>query len=1013
MKSNHSKIRSILYGLLSAVLSGMLWPANEACAQKINDGVNLSVNDQIYFGHYNHATAISESNNGFKIDTHEGGVERPVLWRVMGKENLSNGALTLMSEYVLDTCIFGGTAWNGSYIQSRLNGATFLSNFTAQEQGLITESSVLTPTYDPSTEGNLNTDPSWSSTVTSPQDKFYLPWGTPNRGSSGTVGNKMFWGLAGGTIGADSVPEKEAGLRSTVSMIDNVTYWLRTTTPNSEEGLVVDSNGDTNSKSVNLYMGLRPIFRLDTAKVIYAAEVIESTELNRLDQIPVDKNYLSEETLIASKGSGGSVYKLTVLNNTGLSLDFATSPTPTFDLDEILTGAGGEEVFVKPGDTLQLGGISTSTGGNTPNRLVYKLVDGAGTVARYDDTTGFGLNAINLVARNIYTSDDNEDNIEPGPLSDNNSYTAYLWAQQDCTTRSHEGSHPKYFTLTVRDDNQAPVLSKVKVERSYEDTPSVSVSAGDTATVTFHINESGGGGKYYYYVDSTSSATLPPVTVTAEEIITLALNQTFGGPVPSSVPITIPYSSGKQSFTTGGNQTVTLYFKDNKHYTIYIAAKDDVRNVSNLLTIPIPPYVPNNPPVAKSPVPTQYLGVGETLYLGAREIADDPDLDDPLSMTIQTPSNSSIATASINLAGQLEITGVATGFTTVVVTVDDHTPIPPFPSATVDVTVEIAVLESTPTAAIDYVEEALTNLAPGYYVIGGDTLEIRPGDTCTIADRWIGTTLSIRRVRPGVPSVSSKVQTLVIPARPDAPEVKTVSESFVGYNDGWITGVSSAMEYRPDTATTAEWTPIAARYIENLPAGDYLVRSRAVPGQQFVGTPTLVTVKKGYPVNPDNPIQRLISLPNVAGITLSPPAGLHQTASGTHFTFTLMPNDGGTPPHVRTSRIINGEQEVLTGVANGTGGYDYVIRNVQTEVAIYIGPTVGLTAIEPDLTVWASGSRLYVKTEHEDTAVIYALSGQVVKRAEVSQGTTSIPLNAGIYVVTLKDSGVKRKISVR
>jgi hypothetical protein len=366
--------------------------------------------------------------------------------------------------------------------------------------------------------------------------------------------------------------------------------------------------------------------------------------------------------------------------------------------------------------------------------------------------------------------------------------------------------------------------------------------------------------------------------------------------------------------------------------------------------------------------------------------------------------------ATVNLiGGQLEITGDAPGVTTVKVTVDDQSPIPPA-AGTVDVTVEIVVHESMPAAGIDYVDEALTSLLPGHYVIGGDTVEILPDDTCFIAEEWIGTTLSIRRVQPGVPAVSSAVQMLSIPARPNAPVVNAVNESFEEYNDGWMTGVSSAMEYMPDTVG-AVWTPITARYIENLPAGEYLIRSRAVPGEQFVGTAVRATLQQGVKRTPSNPIQRLVSLPGVREVVMSPPAGVHVVTSQSDFTFTL--KFSGTPSLVRTSRFIDGEQEVLTGTANATGGYDYVIRNVQTEVAVYISPATGLTVTEAERTVWASGDRVYVKTEREDTAVIYALSGQVVRQAEVSEGTTSIPLHAGVYVVTLEESGVKQKVIIR
>jgi hypothetical protein len=345
------------------------------------------------------------------------------------------------------------------------------------------------------------------------------------------------------------------------------------------------------------------------------------------------------------------------------------------------------------------------------------------------------------------------------------------------------------------------------------------------------------------------------------------------------------------------------------------------------------------------------------------------------------------------------------------VEVNDQSPIPPGAGKDT-ITVTIAVLEDTPAAGIDYENETLTNLsAPGDYVINGDTVSIPSGvATYPLAEKWIGATLSIRRILRGYPAADSHVQSLPVPARPEAPGANAVDESFEGYNDGWITGVSSAMEYMPDTAA-AVWTPITDRYVENLAAGEYLVRSRAVPEQQFVGDTVRVTVQKGYKRTPASPLQRPVLLPDVKEVAVSPPAGLHMVISQNDFLFTL--KFGGLPTRVRTSRFTDGEQEVLTGVANATGGYDYVIRNVQTEVAVYIDPSVGLTAPEAERTVWAGGNRVYVKTEGKDTAVVYGLSGQVVYRAEVPGGTTSIPLHAGVYVVTLRESGVKRKVMIR
>jgi hypothetical protein len=250
-------------------------------------------------------------------------------------------------------------------------------------------------------------------------------------------------------------------------------------------------------------------------------------------------------------------------------------------------------------------------------------------------------------------------------------------------------------------------------------------------------------------------------------------------------------------------------------------------------------------------------------------------------------------------------------------------------------------------------------------------------------------------------------QMLPIPRRPAAPELTPTNESFNGYKDGQIYGVSIGMEYKLDTMN---WIPIPSRRIfENLAPGVYQIRMKVVPDTSFVGDIARITIREGVSAPA---IMRAVYMPEVAGITTNPAAGIRYVSSTNDFIFAVKFSNKVTP--VRTSRIINGVQEVLSGVINVEGGYTYTIRNVQERVAVYLDPDVGTVEVEADeQAVWSTSGRVYIRTDREDTAVIYGLTGRIVKRAELSEGTTAIPLNAGLYVVTLQKSGIRRKVLIQ
>jgi hypothetical protein len=985
--------------LLSVLLACMLWPANELCSQVVyNAGVDMTKlsapGHYIYFGTYDHAKMemkeVSLESNEKRIDFKgREGKARPILWRVMGKEpnnGANDGAITLMSEYVLDTAIFTttGVTWLNS---------TFINNFTSKEQLLIKENTVYTPIYATSSLDDLTKVPGIINPTSPSISKFYLPWGTPYRESAVAKGNKMLWTLDTTFVAANILAPKSAGpkgekFEDTEFETDadpiptNIYYWLRSLT-NAGQALIVQASGKINVANIGEVSGVRPMFRLDTTKILFASELKLANENIRLDQMYSNDDYRDDEGIANGKSGKGYAYKLTVVN-TDITVDMAS---PTLDMDETITS--GSRVLVRPGDMVPC----AVTNVVNATKLAYKIVDGNSKLMRYDVAPiTQGDTCVYLVAKNL--------NREGAGVLNDGEYTAYIWAQKNNETQSDEGSEPKQFTLKVYDDDMAPKISQTEnVYRSYAEG-----YWGDTAIVKFHMNESLGG-KYYYYV---TNAPLSPEP-SAEKLIKLAL--TSDGPsVPSGTGITVPFRSGKQAFSGSGNHSITLFFKDNLPHDLYLVAKDSVRNTSEVLHIPILPYVPNHKPVGKDQ--TVYLEEGIPKTLTVADIASDEDLDrgDRLTLnSVLTYPDNKVATVTYT-NDQLTINPVAPGAASMTVEVYDNTKIPPGPTGKDTVTIEIAVRERTPEAEIDYVTEELTNLRQGYYLISGDTVAI-PADTTTypIADKWFGATLSIVRIQLGKPTVNSTAQELLVPSRPAAPELTVTGESFNGYKDGQIYGVSPAMEYKLDTMN---WIPIQdRRTLEGLAPGVYQVRMRVVPEHSFVGVAATVTVRPGVSWTP---IMRIVFMPEVTGITTFPTAGRHIISSMSDFTFTVKFSHSVTP--VRTSRFFNGVQEELKGVFDPEdGSYTYTIRNVQEPVAIYLDPNVGLTEVDNDepSAVWSAPGQVYVKTDWDDTVVIYGLSGVIVKRTELTEGVTAIPLSAGLYIVTLEKSGIKRKIRIQ
>ena len=142
----------------------------------------------------------------------------------------------------------------------------------------------------------------------------------------------------------------------------------------------------------------------------------------------------------------------------------------------------------------------------------------------------------------------------------------------------------------------------------------------------------------------------------------------------------------------------------------------------------------------------------------------------------------------------------------------------------------------------------------------------------------------------------------------------------------------------------------------------------------------------------------------------TPSKGIWSRPTRSSFSFTAT-YSGNKPLVVRTNRLVNGQQEVLNGVKNANGEYEYIVPSVQQEVTLTFGPdVVANELLTAGTAVWSHGEKIYIRVERADIASIYSVAGQLVKRVDLPEGDTSIPMSRGAYVITLKDGSVHKVI---
>ncbi|MGO4541294.1 S-layer homology domain-containing protein [Paenibacillus sp. 2TAB19] len=134
--------------------------------------------------------------------------------------------------------------------------------------------------------------------------------------------------------------------------------------------------------------------------------------------------------------------------------------------------------------------------------------------------------------------------------------------------------------------------------------------------------------------------------------------------------------------------------------------------------------------------------------------------------------------------------------------------------------------ETTPEAVIDYAAEQLTGLvANGAYTINGTAVTANGSGKVAIDDSWLGVIVNVVKKGDGTTTADSEAQTVSLPSRPATPAAEKTDETFISGNNGTLTNVTSAMEYKKGTA--GSWTSVTGTSITELAPDTYYVRVKA------------------------------------------------------------------------------------------------------------------------------------------------------------------------------------------
>ena len=180
-----------------------------------------------------------------------------------------------------------------------------------------------------------------------------------------------------------------------------------------------------------------------------------------------------------------------------------------------------------------------------------------------------------------------------------------------------------------------------------------------------------------------------------------------------------------------------------------------------------------------------------------------------------------------------------------------------------------------------------------------------------------------------------------------------------------------------------------------------------VPLTLNTSTDGVVYVCVGDALVPD--VNYTVSVPSVAGVTTDPGPGFWKRPARSNFKFKAKYTTE-KPLAVRANYMVRGVEELLEGKLNANGEYEYIIPHLMEDVRLTIGPDPVANEFLAGAAVWSYGEQIYFRVDRSEIASIYSVAGQLVRKIELPEGDSSIPMRRGAYVITLRDGSVHKVI---
>ena len=153
------------------------------------------------------------------------------------------------------------------------------------------------------------------------------------------------------------------------------------------------------------------------------------------------------------------------------------------------------------------------------------------------------------------------------------------------------------------------------------------------------------------------------------------------------------------------------------------------------------------------------------------------------------------------------------------------------------------------------------------------------------------------------------------------------------------------------------------------------------------------------------PTTYTVTLPVVEGATISA-SGSTTVTEGSSLSFTVEVKAGYNADNM----VVKANGTTLTADANGR----YTVANIRSNVVVTVtgivkgdDPTANEEIEAGELRVWASGSRLFIRTPEAERAYVVTFDGRVYKTLSLSAGEYSEQMPQGSYIIQIGKQSYK------